>query len=407
MDAILSAFQARLGQSVPQNRFLTKGEARKNPESARFSHRATANRAESAGRRAMLRYNTTIFPRRGPVPENPFFYGGMIVEARYFVGRREELDRIFDALAHLSRQAAHVNVTGPVRIGKSSLVYRVKALAPARLPQSTFVVYLDGKDLPTPEAFHAALGRGLGLPAAGTDAATLEDHLRNLHAAGRGVVLLLDELDALVDHGFPTTFFDRLRAWANASLLALVVVTKTPVAELVRERGLSSPFFNLFAEHLALGPFSEAEADELLGRAAAAGLPFTPEEARRIKAWARTGRGYHPAKLQLLAREVFAAKVRGNLDWRAVQARAEATWRQVHPQLPWWKRAARAVGNAVEALGRWVLEVLLRRGRGTYSPETARLTGWVVVLAALFSLLAAALGYAEPIRRLLLGLFGR
>ncbi len=342
--------------------------------------------------------------------DNPFFYGGAIEDPRYFVGRRAELARIFNLCASLPRQAQHVNVTGPRRIGKSSLLKQVQALAPARLPAAVRVVYLDGQRYTTPAAFFQALGRALDLednPEAQAIGFLLEARRRD----GQGVVLLLDELEALLKHRFPDAFFDRLRSWASNNLVALVVATRKPVAELVRVQGLTSPFFNLFGDLLELGPLSEAEAEELLARAAQVGRPFTTEEKTRIKAWARQGRGYHPAKLQLMAREVFWARAQGRVDWRAVEARVARVWVEtIHPQLPWWKRGWRRAQATFETIGRWFLESVLRRGPEDYSPTTARLWGFALLLLLLVVSGLLALGFGSALWELwplVRGLFAR
>ncbi len=332
---------------------------------------------------------------------NPFLYNGMLRDARYFVGRRAELTRVFRALAALP-QAQHINIHGPRRIGKSSLLWRVKQLAPASLPPAT-VVFVDGQGLRAPADFYHALSRELHLPPA--EAAALEAALEDRRRAGRPVVLLLDELEALLDHDFPMAFFDGLRSWMNASQLAMVVATHTPVAELVRERGLSSPFFNLFVEHIALGPLPEDEAEELLARGRTCDRPFTAAELAWMKRWAREGRGYyHPAKLQLAGYYLYEAKAQpGTVDLKRLEHEVTQVWAQVHPRLPWRRRLPRAGWNLTEALGRFVHETLLRKAKGATSRSTLRLTGALLALLGLGLVVALALGLV-PLSALLPGL---
>ncbi len=337
---------------------------------------------------------------------NPFFYGGAIEDPRYFVGRRAELARIFALGASLPRQAQHVNVTGPRRIGKSSLLKMVQALAPARWPAGVSVVYLDGQRYTTPAAFFQALGRALGLNG-NSEAQAIGFRLEARRRDSQGLVLLLDELEALVVHRFPNAFFDRLRSWAGNNLVALVVVTHKPVAELVRVHGLTSPFFNLFGDLLELGPLTEAEAEELLARAAQAGRPFNEAEKARIKRWAQEGPGYHPAKLQIMAREVFWAKAQGRVDWRAIEDEVEQAWALTRPQLSWWRRWGRRADAVVEGLGRVVLEALLKRGRDDYSPGTARFLGCLVVALLIALALALWLGFGPQLWQWVRDLFAR
>jgi len=324
---------------------------------------------------------------------NPFFYGGMIREARYFVGRKAELDAVFAALQHLPRQAQHVNIVGPRRVGKSSLLWRVKQLLPARIPARG--LYLSGQGLKDPDHFYLLLTRELQVPAQAPLPITVEQTLKDAYRQGRIVVLLLDELGALLDHGFPRDFFDGLRAWMDASLLAVVVATKAPVADLVRERGLSSPFFNLFTHPVELGPLPADEAEELLERARTCDRPFTAAELAWMKRWARWRNGYHPAKLQLAGYHLYEAKAHGPVDLKALERRVHAAWAQVHPRRPLRRRLTRAFWNLTEALGRFGHETLLRKEKGATSQSTLRLTG-ALMLAALILLAAAVLGGYVP-----------
>ena len=322
---------------------------------------------------------------------NPFFYGGMIKDARYFVGRQEELARIFASLATLPEgQAQHVSVYGPYRIGKSSLLYRVSQVCAAHGLQGHPCLYLDGQKFAAPQDFFAALLRGLGASGEPTRTA-VEEALRRLP---RLPVLLLDEVDHLArpQGDFTNDFFDLLRAWMNTSLLAVVAASRRPLPEIARGTPLTSPFFNIFGTVVALGPFSEAEADALLARGRRSDRPFTNEEVQRIKDWARerarldgeTRAGYHPAKLQLAARELYEAKARSPVDGHTLERALERQWhKNILGEPSPRSRLSRAAGRVwswPEPLGRGVLEML---GRSQISPFTARLVGWLIMLAVL------------------------
>lgn len=54
---------------------------------------------------------------------NPFFAGGAIADRRYFVGRSPELREIFSKM--FADQPTSINVVGPEKIGKSSLLRQV------------------------------------------------------------------------------------------------------------------------------------------------------------------------------------------------------------------------------------------------------------------------------------------
>ena len=80
---------------------------------------------------------------------NPFFFAGKITNSDQFVGREEELKKIFDCLdtTHTG-QIQHVSVVGQRRIGKSSLLYHVGQISQNRLSdhENYHFVYLDLDD---------------------------------------------------------------------------------------------------------------------------------------------------------------------------------------------------------------------------------------------------------------------
>ncbi len=330
---------------------------------------------------------------------NPFFYGGMIREARFFVGREAELRTIFGRLQHLPGQAQHVSVTGPRRIGKSSLLEQVRQRAAAHLPSEVQVVYVDGQACETPQAFYLHFLRGLGWegPPSGTDLKeALERLLWQRYRDGGAVVLLLDELEHLVEQGFDRDFFDGLRSWMNRSWLAVVTASRLAVADLALEQGLTSSFFNLFGLQVPLGPLTEAEAETLLARNTA--HPFTPAEAAWLKDWARVGRGYHPARLQMAAFSLYEAKARGERpDLDALAQRVEATWETFVEKKPVYRRRrlrrlARRLEALWERLGRLVLDPLPWVKSEAVARSTFRLVGfwvfWLVLILALWVVLA-------------------
>ena len=328
---------------------------------------------------------------------NPFYYGGA-VEPRYFVGRRKELARVFAALNQLpAGQPQHVNIYGEKRIGKSSLLKRIQQDGRSHPDlQAHAFLYCDAAGIESREAFFRMILRELG---GEPDGASLEDAAKEaLRAQPHLPVCLLDELGAWVKRPdrFPDDFYDQLRSWMSTGLWAMVVVSPLPVAELSKGSPLVSSFFNIFGTHIALGPWNEAEADELLARAAQHDRPFTNEETAWLKRWARHGKGYHPAKLQLAARELFEAKARPPVDLDALAERLERTWEKIAPppsKAAGLKRAARAVLAWPRPLGRAVAEML---GRQT-SPSTQTIVGWVVLLF----LLAAVAGWM-PLERVVM-----
>ena len=146
---------------------------------------------------------------------------------------------------------------------------------------------------------HTALARpdAAELEAALRDPATaLLDYLGRLSALdARPLVLLLDEADGLVGPAM-VSFLTQLRhAYIERSQApypsSVVLVGQRQVRDYVLgtedRRAVSwlgtTSLFNITAEATTLGPFTEAEVEELLGQhTAATGQRFEPEAARRI-----------------------------------------------------------------------------------------------------------------------------
>ncbi len=313
---------------------------------------------------------------------NPFYYGGAIHNPRYFVGRREELRQIFAALTSLAegREAQHVNIHGPRRIGKSSLLIRVQQSAPDHGMEKHPFLYLDAQEIQDPRDFFRCVLEGLAAPAV-PEPHTVAQVLRRLPAPP---VLLLDELGVWLRHPerFDSEFYERLRAWMNQGLLALVVASTRPLAELQEDASLSSPFFNIFGTLIPLGPLPPEEAEELLEKGRACDRPFTEEEVNWLKRWAREGAGYHPARLQLAAWELYEAKARPPVDLRALETRLNRRWEHIEGRAPRLfprplRRSLRRFLSWPAPLGRAVAEMA---GRREISPFTEIVVGWWVVI---------------------------
>ena len=323
------------------------------------------------------------------VSGNPFFYGGMIKDPRYFAGRKAELERIFSAFQHLPNHVQHVNVVGPRRMGKSSLLWQVKLRAPNRVLGE--FIYLDGQRLASPEDFFQVMSEYLGPPNfhGGDHRNLVENLLRNSRENAQTVVLLLDEFEALIKHGFPSEFFDILRSWMNGGLLGMVAASHIPISQLVREWGIASPFFNLFVADVRLGPLPEGEAEELLKRGKECDRPFTDDEVEWMKRWAREGNGYHPAKLQLAGWYIYEAKVRGSVDLQRVDEEVRKAWALVHPRLPWYRHLKRGLYNLMEIVGSFVVEVIFRKEKGRTSQVVLRLSGVITIIGVPLVILLA------------------
>ncbi|MCB9118381.1 MAG: AAA family ATPase [Caldilineaceae bacterium] len=211
-----------------------------------------------------------------PIP-NPYVTGAPLrAESPLFVGRAEELALLRAALVKGSETPAVV-LTGPKRMGKTSLLYRL----PAVLGEGFAPVYLDmqgmgfagGADNLLHEvAGEVAQALGLEAPPAAADAHDLDffthDFLPRVRAAlgGRRLLLLLDEFEELeqrVQRGLlPGEFFGYLRhLMQHQPQLAWVFVGTQALADLPAAHwdGLFSG-----AIHRAVGLLDDANAARLI-----------------------------------------------------------------------------------------------------------------------------------------------
>lgn len=251
-----------------------------------------------------------------PAPDDAaaaFIAGPPITHPRQFFGRAGVVARIFSLLRRLPLQNSAI--IGPRRSGKTSLLHYLRAVTTTPADQLRPGQRNDW--LPDPQRYRwvlvdfqdARLGRldgllryllgSLQLPI--PTPCTLD---RCLDTLSDGIqtptVLLLDELGVALQRYPELTdeFWESLRALGPqlGGQLGFVLASHQPPAQLANATGHSSPFFNIFGYTAHLGPFSEAEVDELL---AAAAQPFHPDDIAWIK---RHARGW-PIMLQTLCRE--------------------------------------------------------------------------------------------------------
>jgi len=348
---------------------------------------------------------------------NPFFYGGRIEDPRHFVGRKAELQYIFDRLESVVQtgQPQSISVVGPRRIGKSSLLYHLTQVYRQRLsePESYLCTYLDLESAAC-QTLSDLLGTALQRlleqvrEKKGKAARKLRKRLQYIqsgHAVTlvefeetvkdigrlpgprRWPVLCLDELESLVEkpEEFPLDVYQSWRSLISANQITFIVASMRSLVELAQLGGLTSPFFNVFDRTLLpLEEFTSVEEEELLERGRTCDRPFDDDECRRISKLA----GHHPWRLQIAGALVYEAKAGGRaVDWKAVRRRYE---QQVEPRLPsqpWWRAALTRLGQALRwlvrspaYLGRLLLLVL---NRPTTDEKNNLIVGCVILVAAL------------------------
>ncbi len=241
-----------------------------------------------------------------PADINPFFHRGPVREPAYFFGRAREIEYATDLL----RQGQSLAVSGPRRIGKTSLLFHLAqpevAAAHGLGPDAARWVYLDGGMLDglDEDWLYGAVDRALGGDADAVPYSRFVERLRNL---GSRLILALDEFELIAANPrLGPALFNRLRGLTAQYPLQFITAARDPLWQLAyaHRETLSSPFFNIFAP-LPLGLFTDEEAGDLLATLSARGhrAGFAPETMTFILELA----GPHPLFLQVAAYRAFAA----------------------------------------------------------------------------------------------------
>jgi hypothetical protein len=240
---------------------------------------------------------------------NPFYHRGPVSDPAFFFGRTRELAYLFDLL----RKGQSVSLSGPRRIGKTSLLVHMMnpdvARANACPPDRMRFLLLDGGTIDglSEDDLYGTIDRSLGGIAQAVPYSDFLDRIRNEFAdPQRALVVLIDEFELVAANPrFGPAMFNRLRGLAAQYPIRFVTASKNPLWKLgrVNPETLASPFFNFFAP-LTLGPLEEAEARELLRRLSAdAGKPFADRSLDAILALS----GPHPLFLQVAGYRAFEA----------------------------------------------------------------------------------------------------
>lgn len=210
--------------------------------------------------------------------DNPFYHRGAIREIEKFYGRDSETTQILGLL----RNGQSVSLTGPRRIGKSSLLFNlcedsVREAYQLDTPNALFIL-IDCQMIggaPAEEVYEVLLDEiGLAIEKAGLKIETkapqgtwraLDRMLGGVSRLGVPIVILLDEFELLAaNENLTPFFFTRLRGLTTRYGIAFVTASQRPLfAITASEEILSSPFFNIFVS-LSLGLVSREDAEGLL-----------------------------------------------------------------------------------------------------------------------------------------------
>ena len=256
---------------------------------------------------------------------NPFYHRGPVSDPVFFFGRENETEYLFDLL----RKGQSIAVSGPRRIGKTSLLMHVKdpdvAAAHAFPAEGAEFILLDGGALDGlgEEDFYGAVCRPLGGESDAVPYPRFLEFLRgHLNDRQTTLIILFDEFELIAANPrFGLPMFNRLRSLAAQHPIRFVTASKNPLWKLtqINPETLSSPFFNFFAP-LSLGPLEEPEARRMEAMLSAkAGKPFCDRALQRILALA----GTHPLFLQVTGYRAFeVASSSGEIpdaEWESIR----------------------------------------------------------------------------------------
>jgi hypothetical protein len=255
---------------------------------------------------------------------NSFHWRGMVTDRDAFVGRERELASIFTRL----KQLGCVSVVGERRIGKSSLAYQASLRAVEQLGSGCRAVFIDMLSAKhhTLQGLLTAILQGLGAKAelgAGSAPemlAAFEAAVREVRKRGGLPVVFLDEFEALGERieQFGDDLLESWRSLGNDGQIAFVTTSAHPMDQVTRESGLTSSFYNIFAQ-MTLGEFAEKEAREFAQRAVRVGRLEMGDDVFIL----RVGK-QRPLALQVAAWQVFEARQAGRVDYGVLEQQAKA-----------------------------------------------------------------------------------
>jgi hypothetical protein len=233
-------------------------------------------------------------PRKIPPHPNPF---------TPLSGRIDNPDRVFDRDREIARAleflqaGSSIAIIGPRRIGKSSLLTKLRILAPERLGSRWETAYLDFQNIADGEDFYTALCDTLDIP-------DCRGYTLARRLAGRRVLLCLDEVEAITWETFSRGVRAQLRGLAEGeeSPLKLVLAARTPLDRLFRDsEGLTSPLAGICSQ-IRIGAWSKEIIHAfVVDRLKGTGVDFSADQVRRL---ADESSG-HPASLVQSAYDLY------------------------------------------------------------------------------------------------------
>lgn len=290
----------------------------------------------------------------------------MITDPRFFVGRREELDFL---TSHIGAQPTSINVVGPHRIGKSSLLYHFCQTYEQRLPNSgansqqyvAIYLSLQGAFCQTRSDFYQAVAREfLKRPSVQTNprlTQPLSQSSFNHQSFAEAMfawkeaqvlpILCLDKIEALFQYPqeFDKGFFDNLRSLLDGNALMVIIASYKNIDIYSSQHRLTSSFFN-GGHVLPLRGITEIEAMDLVRLPHTTNRNLEPALSDKRQKIALQWGGRYPYLLQLAAFWLWEARKGDRPDkW------AQQQFEQQAKRVPGWRLDFRRIWHGF----RWVI----------------------------------------------------
>jgi hypothetical protein len=251
--------------------------------------------------------------------QNPYHGAGQPATGDRFVGRADLVRQLRDTWPP-GKRPANVEVLGPHRIGKTSLVKR--AMAQAKDETLCFVELTvgtgPGDDLFTDmvqqvvqrgparivknRAVARAANQVTGAPHWNAVVTPVRDFFELVSGTGLRVVLVLDSFDN-ARHTLDKHHYMTLKQLCSS--VGVVTLSRRPVVE-IEGRALGSEFFLMFNLDHRVGLFDDAEVDLMLARAEPLGIDL-----RSVRGQLVDRAGHHPYLLELLCYRIIGDHLDG------------------------------------------------------------------------------------------------
>ena len=261
-----------------------------------------------------------------------FLFNEPLPTAGELYGRQSERDTL---ISRTFRKAS-TSIVGPRRSGKTWLVRYLLYVAAQELGSRFVVRYIDAT-MPSCSTVAGFVDEvleefGLTISRSQRGLVALEKGLKSLKAKNKVPVLCIDEFEGFGKRQeFTLDFYRALRAMTQKFDLALVVVSRNPLSQVVGKDGETSGFFNVF-ETCMLEPFGVQEARDFIQAKGQQANFGQLEYACMWKYGEISEQKWPPLRLQLVGKQLLAEKDQQRdapLYWQQFERRLEDVYRGV------------------------------------------------------------------------------